>query len=79
MNPDTLNPDTNPDTLNPDTLNPDPNPDKMNLDLNPDPAFKVNPDLIRIQGFEDQKLKKKTAEIFYISFYVQKLQFTVLL
>jgi hypothetical protein len=36
--------------------------------LNPDPAFQVNPDLdpVRIQGFDDQKVKKKnTAEIFF--------------
>ncbi len=40
--------------------------------LNPDPAFKVypNPDPIRIQGFDDQKLK------FFSSFFDQKLQFT---
>jgi hypothetical protein len=40
----------------PDTLNPDPDPDSVNPD--PDPAFKVNPYLVRIQGFYDQKLKK---------------------
>ncbi len=28
-------------------------------DTDPDPAFQVNQDLIRIQGFDDQKLKKK--------------------
>jgi hypothetical protein len=35
-----------------------------------DPAFQANPDPIRIQGFDDQKLKKKnSAEIYiYISF-----------
>jgi hypothetical protein len=27
--------------------------------LDRDPAFKVNPDPIRIQGFDDQKLKRK--------------------
>ncbi len=37
--------------LDPDSLNPDP-------DRDPDPAFQVNPDPIRIQGFDDQKLKK---------------------
>jgi hypothetical protein len=44
--------------------------------LNPDPAFQVNPDsaatdqdLVRIQGFDDQKLKiKNTAEIFFLFF-----------
>ncbi len=40
--------------------------------LNPDPAFQVNPDPdpIRIQGSDDQKLKKKIQlEIFYIYFF----------
>ncbi len=33
--------------------------------MNLDPAFQVDPDSIRIQGFDDHKLKKKnTAEIF---------------
>jgi hypothetical protein len=32
-------------------------PDSVNQD--PDPAFQVNPDPVRIQGFYDQKLKKK--------------------
>ncbi len=33
--------------------------------LDTDPAFQVNPDpdLIRIQGFDDQKLKKKTTDL----------------
>jgi hypothetical protein len=40
-------------------------PDSLNLDPDLDPAFQVNPDSIRIQGFDDQKLKKKnTAENF---------------
>jgi hypothetical protein len=48
------------------------------LDPDPDPAFHVNPDLdtdtdtdpIRIQGFDDQKLKEKNAaEIFFLSFF----------
>ncbi len=46
---------------------------------NPGPAFQVNPDPdpIRIQGSDDQHLKKKnTAEINFISFVDQKLQFT---
>jgi hypothetical protein len=35
--------------------------------LNPDPAFQVNLDPIRIQGFDVQKLKKKIQqEVFYI-------------
>jgi hypothetical protein len=47
--------------------------------LNPDPAFQMNPDPdpIRIQGFDNQKLKKKnTAKKFFTSFFDQKLQFT---
>ncbi len=44
-------------------------------DTDPDPAFQVNPDpdLIRIQGFDDRKLKKK---IQMKIFFYQKLQFT---
>jgi len=38
------------------------------MTTNPDP----DPDIIRIQGFHDQKLKKITAE----NFFYQKLQFT---
>jgi hypothetical protein len=36
-------------------------PDSMNPDPDTDPAFQVltDPDSIRIQGFDDQKLKKK--------------------
>jgi hypothetical protein len=30
----------------------------------------------RIQGFDDQKLKKKIQQTFFISFFDQKLQFT---
>jgi hypothetical protein len=45
---------------------PDPNPD-------PDP----DPNPIRIQGLNDQKLRKKiTTEKFFFSFFDQKLQFT---
>jgi hypothetical protein len=45
------------------------------LGLNTDPDR--DPIRIRIQGFNDQKLKKKiTAEIFYYFFWDQKLQFT---
>jgi hypothetical protein len=29
------------------------------VDPDPDPAFPVNPDPVWIQGFDDQKLKKK--------------------
>jgi hypothetical protein len=45
--------------------------------LNPDPAFQVNPDPDTDPGFYGQKLKeKKTAEIFFFSFFDHKLQFT---
>jgi hypothetical protein len=48
----------------------------IRIHLNPDPAFQVNPDrdpdLIRIQGFDDQKLKKKnTAKIYFLSFLIK--------
>jgi hypothetical protein len=43
------------------------------VDANTDP----DPDPIRIQGFNDQKLKKKiTAENFFKFFFDQKLHFT---
>ncbi len=51
--------------VDPDSLNPD-------TDMDPDPAFQVNPDPdpIRIQGFDDQKLKKEnTAETFFYIFF----------
>ncbi len=49
----------------------------MDPDADPDPAFQVNPDLRnRIQGFDDQKLGKNTAENLLISFFDEKLQFT---
>jgi hypothetical protein len=32
----------------------------------PDPAIQVNPDLIQIQGFDDQKLKKKYRRTFFV-------------
>jgi hypothetical protein len=42
--------------------------------VNPDPA---DPDPIRVQGFDDQKLNiKNTAENFLKSFVDQELQFT---
>ncbi len=47
--------------------------------MDPDPAFQGNtdpdPDLIQIQGFDDQKLKKKAENIISLFLY-QKLQFT---
>ncbi len=52
--------------MDPDSLSPDPD--------TGDPAFQVNsdtPDPIRIQGFDDQKLKKNTAEIIFVSFLDQ--------
>jgi hypothetical protein len=48
----------------------------LNPDLDTDPEFQVNPDQIRIQGFDDQKLKKKTQLKFFSLFFEQKLQFT---
>jgi hypothetical protein len=49
------------------------------VDSDPDPVPDMDPgtDLIWIQCFDDQKQKKKnTAEIFFTSFFDQKLQFT---
>jgi hypothetical protein len=50
----------------------------LNPDTDPDPAFQVNPntdpnpDPIRIQDFDDQKLKKKnTAETFFLFFLIK--------
>jgi hypothetical protein len=52
--------------VDPDLLNPIP-------DTDPDPTFQVNPDAdpdpIRIEGFDDKKLKKKKNSD-------EKLQFT---
>jgi hypothetical protein len=57
--------------VDPDSFNPD-----------PDPAFQVNPDQdsIRIQGFDDQKFKKKKIQLkfFSSSLFDQKLQFSYL-
>jgi hypothetical protein len=57
-------------------------PDSLNLDPDPDLAFEVNPDpmiqfriRIRIQGFNDQKLRKTQLKFFFSSLD-QKLQFT---
>ncbi len=50
--------------------------------LKPDPrtdsAFQVNPDSdpIRIQGFNNQKLKEKNAGEIFLDLFDQKLQFT---
>ena len=45
---------------------------RIRMEANTDP----DPDPIRIQGFNDQKLKKITAEQFFLFFFDQKLQFT---
>jgi hypothetical protein len=63
-----------------DSLNPDPDTDPdpaFQVNLDPYPAFQVNPDQdpIWIQGFDDQKLKKK--KYTRIFFFFQKLQFNV--
>jgi hypothetical protein len=47
---------------------------RLRLETNPDTD--TDPDPIRIQGFNDQKLKKNTAEKKNIFFFDQKLQFT---
>jgi hypothetical protein len=48
----------------------------MNPD--PDPAFLVSPDLdpIRIQSFDDQKLRKENTAANFFIFFDQKLQLT---
>ena len=46
------------------------------MEANTDPDTDPDPDPIRIQGFYDQKLKKKTAEKKIKFFFDQKLQFT---
>ncbi len=57
--------------MDPDSLNPDP-------DADPDTAFQANPDPdpIWIQGFDDQKLKKKIQLKKCFIFFKSKLQFT---
>jgi hypothetical protein len=45
---------------------------RIRIEDNTDP----DPDPIRIQGFNDQKLKKITAEKKNLIFFYQKLQFT---
>jgi hypothetical protein len=34
------------------------------VDPDPDPAFQVSPDPIHIQGFDDQKLKKRNIAVW---------------
>ncbi len=49
----------------------------MMLETNTDPDPDPDPDPIRIQGFNDQKLKKNNSwKFFYLFFFYQKLQFT---
>jgi hypothetical protein len=49
-------------------------PDSLNPDQDPGFQFNPDPDSIRIQGFDDQKLKKKnTAEKFFIIFFGSKI------
>jgi hypothetical protein len=50
----------------------------LNSVVDPDPAFQLNPDPdtdqdpVRIQGFDDQKLKKNTADFLYtVSFLIK--------
>jgi hypothetical protein len=47
-------------------------------DTNPDPAFQVNPDPypdpIRVQGFDDQKLKKINTDLKNCNLLMSKLQ-----
>ncbi len=59
--------------MDPDSLNPD-------TDTDPDPAYQVNPEppvAIRIQGFDNQKQKKKNTEEkkiqqkIYLSFLIK--------
>jgi hypothetical protein len=45
----------------PDSLNPD-----------PDPEFQVNPDPIRTQGFDDQKMKKKNTVGIFLNLFLSK-------
>jgi hypothetical protein len=49
---------------------------RIRIEANTDPDTDPDPDPIRIQGFNDQKLKKITAEKFFFFFFDQKLQFT---
>ncbi len=56
-----------PDSLNPDT-------DSLNPDTDPDPAFKVNPDPIRILVIDDQKFYKKIQpKFFFLIIFLSKL------
>ncbi len=46
------------------------------LEANTDPDPNPDPDPIRIQGFNNQKFKKKYSWKFFLFFFDQKLQFT---
>ena len=49
----------------------------IRMEANTDPDTDPDPDPIRIQGFNDQKLKKKITAEKKIKFFLdQKLQFT---
>jgi hypothetical protein len=58
---------------------PSDNPSGSVVDTDPDPAFQVNPDTepdpdpVRIQGFDDQKLKKKIQLKFFYIFFCSKI------
>jgi hypothetical protein len=49
---------------------------RLRLETNTDPDTDPDPDPIRIQGFNDQKFKKITAEKKIKFFFDKKLQFT---
>ncbi len=49
---------------------------RIRMEANTDPETDPDPDPIRIQGFNDQKLKKIPAEKKIKFFFDQKLQFT---
>jgi hypothetical protein len=48
-------------------------PDSLNPYTDPDPVFQLNPDPIRIQGFYDQKLKKKDNRKLVFIFFRSKI------
>jgi hypothetical protein len=45
-------------------------------DTDPDPAFQVNHDQIRIQGFDDHKLKKKKIQMK--NFFMERFVYSIL-
>jgi hypothetical protein len=50
--------------VDPDSLNPDPDP-PFQVNPNTDLDSDTDPDPSRIQGFDDQKLKKKIQQKFF--------------